>query len=157
MIIVGSQLIALPLTVPMSPLKRLSTSPVSYTHLDVYKRQELNNWISARQLLFSLGLAIFFACSTNFSLSISTFLSQDVYKRQVPQYLSLSDHPQFLLHLLAQKPVHQMCIRDRTDGVLTIQGNDPVSGITAVTVNGTTYTDLKDGMLRVQLLSLIHI
>ena len=38
-----------------------------------------------------------------------------------------------------------------TDGVLTIQGNDTVSGITAVTVNGTTYTDLKDGMLRVQL------
>ena len=38
-----------------------------------------------------------------------------------------------------------------TDGVLTIQGNDTVSGITAVTVNGTAYTDLKDGMLRVQL------
>ena len=38
-----------------------------------------------------------------------------------------------------------------TDGVLTIQGNDTVSGIAAVTVNGTTYTDLKDGMLRVQL------
>ena len=38
-----------------------------------------------------------------------------------------------------------------TDGVLTIQGNDTVSGISAVTVNGTTYTDLKDGMLRVQL------
>ena len=38
-----------------------------------------------------------------------------------------------------------------TDGVLTIQGNDTVSGITSVTVNGTTYTDLKDGMLRVQL------
>lgn len=35
--------------------------------------------------------------------------------------------------------------------MLTIQGNDTVSGITAVTVNGTTYTDLKDGMLRVQL------
>ena len=29
-----------------------------------------------------------------------------------------------------------------TDGVLTIQGNDAVSGISAVTVNGTTYTDL---------------
>lgn len=38
-----------------------------------------------------------------------------------------------------------------TDGVLTIQGNDTVSGIAAVTVNGTTYTDLTDGMLRVQL------
>lgn len=38
-----------------------------------------------------------------------------------------------------------------TDGVLTIQGNDTVSGIASVTVNGTTYTDLKDGMLRVQL------
>lgn len=38
-----------------------------------------------------------------------------------------------------------------TDGVLTIQGNDTISGITSVTVNGTTYTDLKDGMLRVQL------
>ena len=29
-----------------------------------------------------------------------------------------------------------------TDGVLTIQGNDTVSGISAVTVNGTTYTCL---------------
>ena len=29
-----------------------------------------------------------------------------------------------------------------TDGVLTIQGNDTVSGITSVTVNGTTYTCL---------------
>ena len=28
-----------------------------------------------------------------------------------------------------------------TDGVLTIQGNDTVSGIATVTVNGTTYTD----------------
>lgn len=38
-----------------------------------------------------------------------------------------------------------------TDGVLTIQGNDAVSGISAVTVNGTTYTDLTDGKLKVQL------
>ena len=38
-----------------------------------------------------------------------------------------------------------------TDGVLTIQGNDTVSGISAITVNGTTYTDMTDGKLRVQL------
>ena len=38
-----------------------------------------------------------------------------------------------------------------TDGVLTIQGNDAVSGISAVTVNGTTYTDLSDGKLKIQL------
>ncbi len=38
-----------------------------------------------------------------------------------------------------------------TDGVLTIQGNDAVSGISAVTVNGTTYTELSDGKLKVQL------
>lgn len=38
-----------------------------------------------------------------------------------------------------------------TDGVLIIQGNDTVSGISAITVNGTTYTDLTDGKLRVQL------
>ena len=38
-----------------------------------------------------------------------------------------------------------------TDGVLTIQGNDTVSGIAAITVNGTTYTELTDGMLKVQL------
>lgn len=38
-----------------------------------------------------------------------------------------------------------------TDGVLTIQGNDTVSGISAITVNGTTYTDLTDGKLRVQM------
>jgi len=38
-----------------------------------------------------------------------------------------------------------------TDGVLTIQGTDTVSGIAAITVNGTSYTDLTDGMLKVQL------
>lgn len=38
-----------------------------------------------------------------------------------------------------------------TDGVLTIQGKDSVSGISAVTVNGTSYTELEDGMLKVQL------
>ena len=38
-----------------------------------------------------------------------------------------------------------------TDGVLTIQGNDSVSGISAITVNGTTYTDLTDGKLKIQL------
>lgn len=38
-----------------------------------------------------------------------------------------------------------------TDGVLTIQGNDTVSGISAITVNGTSYTELSDGMLKIQL------
>ena len=38
-----------------------------------------------------------------------------------------------------------------TDGVLTIQGTDTISGIASVAVNGTSYTDLADGMLRVQL------
>lgn len=38
-----------------------------------------------------------------------------------------------------------------TDGVLTIQGNDTVSGISAITVNGTSYTELSNGMLKIQL------
>ena len=38
-----------------------------------------------------------------------------------------------------------------TDGILTIQGNDSVSGIASITVNGTVYSELKDGQLRVQL------
>lgn len=38
-----------------------------------------------------------------------------------------------------------------TDGILTIQGNDSVSGISAITVNGTTYTELQDGKLKIQL------
>lgn len=38
-----------------------------------------------------------------------------------------------------------------TDGVLTIQGTDTVSGIAAITVNGTSYTDLVDGLLKIQL------
>lgn len=38
-----------------------------------------------------------------------------------------------------------------TDGVLIIQGTDTVSGIAAITVNGTSYTDLADGLLKVQL------
>lgn len=38
-----------------------------------------------------------------------------------------------------------------TDGVLTIQGNDSNSGIASITVSGTTYTDLENGKLKVQL------
>lgn len=38
-----------------------------------------------------------------------------------------------------------------TDGVLTIQGTDTVSGIAAISVNGTSYTDLTNGMLKIQL------
>ena len=37
---------------------------------------ELYSWISDKQLFFSRGFAMFFACSTSFALSISTFLSQ---------------------------------------------------------------------------------
>jgi hypothetical protein len=38
-----------------------------------------------------------------------------------------------------------------TDGVLTIQGTDVNSEIASVTVNGTTYTDLENGKLKIQL------
>ena len=38
-----------------------------------------------------------------------------------------------------------------TDGVLTIQGKDTISGIAAITVNGTEYRDLTDGTLKIQL------
>ena len=38
-----------------------------------------------------------------------------------------------------------------TDGVLTIQGKDTISGIASVTVNGTEYRDLTDGTLKIQL------
>lgn len=38
-----------------------------------------------------------------------------------------------------------------TDGVLTIQGKDTISGIASVTVNGTEYRDLIDGTLKIQL------
>lgn len=38
-----------------------------------------------------------------------------------------------------------------TDGILTIQGSDSISGISAITVNGTVYSELDDGQLRVQL------
>ena len=38
-----------------------------------------------------------------------------------------------------------------TDGVLVIQGTDTVSGIAVITVNGASYTDLADGLLKVQL------
>jgi hypothetical protein len=38
-----------------------------------------------------------------------------------------------------------------SDGVLTIKGNDSVAGIASITVNGTTYTELTDGTLKVQL------
>lgn len=38
-----------------------------------------------------------------------------------------------------------------TDGVLTIQGKDTISGIATITVNGTEYSDLTDGTLKIQL------
>ena len=38
-----------------------------------------------------------------------------------------------------------------TDGVLTIQGKDTISGIAAITVNGTEYRYLTDGTLKIQL------
>lgn len=38
-----------------------------------------------------------------------------------------------------------------TDGVLSIQGTDTISGIKTITVNGAEYTDLKDGQLKIQL------
>lgn len=38
-----------------------------------------------------------------------------------------------------------------TDGVLTIQGKDTISGIALITVNGTEYRDLTDGTLKIQL------
>lgn len=38
-----------------------------------------------------------------------------------------------------------------TDGVLTIQGKDTISGIASITVNGTEYRDLTDGTLKIQL------
>ena len=38
-----------------------------------------------------------------------------------------------------------------TDGVLTIQGTDTISGIKTITVNGTDYSDLTDGTLKIQL------
>lgn len=38
-----------------------------------------------------------------------------------------------------------------TDGVLTIQGKDTISGIASIMVNGTEYRDLTDGTLKIQL------
>lgn len=38
-----------------------------------------------------------------------------------------------------------------TDGVLTIQGKNTISGIASITVNGTEYRDLTDGTLKIQL------
>lgn len=38
-----------------------------------------------------------------------------------------------------------------TDGVLTIQGQDTFSGISKITVNGAEYTELKDGILVIQM------
>lgn len=38
-----------------------------------------------------------------------------------------------------------------TDGILTIQGQDAFSGISKITVNGAEYSDLKDGMLVIQM------
>ncbi len=42
-------------------------------------------------------------------------------------------------------------IASLSDGILTIQASDTVSGIASITVNGTEYTDLSEGQLKIQL------
>ena len=42
-------------------------------------------------------------------------------------------------------------IASLSEGVLSIQASDTVSGIASITVNGTEYTDLSEGQLKIQL------
>lgn len=80
--------------------------------------------------------------------SVSIKGNETVYVRVTDQNGTVYEQNRSIRCYDIEKPTLSASL---TDGILTIQGNDSVSGISAVTVNGTTYTDLQDGKLKIQL------
>ena len=82
------------------------------------------------------------------SKSVTIKGNETVYVRVTDQNGTVYEQNRSIRCYDTEKPTLSASL---TDGILTIQGNDSVSGISAITVNGTTYTELQDGKLKIQL------
>ena len=82
------------------------------------------------------------------SHSISIDKNETVYVRATDSEGNVYEQNRSIKCYDSEKPTLAASL---TDGVLTIQGKDTISGIAAITVNGTEYRDLTDGTLKIQL------
>lgn len=82
------------------------------------------------------------------SHSISIDKNETVYVRATDSEGNVYEQNRSIKCYDSEKPTLAASL---TDGVLTIQGKDTISGIASVTVNGTEYRDLTDGTLKIQL------
>ncbi len=80
--------------------------------------------------------------------SISISGNQTVYVRVTDSEGNMYEQNRSIKCYDSEKPTLSAAL---TDGILMIQGNDSVSGIASITVNGTVYSELDNGQLRVQL------
>ena len=86
--------------------------PVSYTHLDVYKRQDHDSIVIALPYFvkaFEKGICFFAYHFNNFA--INSVVEQDVYKRQVP-------HP----HILGRNLIEDISFKVRAGQVVGLAG-----------------------------------
>ena len=82
------------------------------------------------------------------SHSISISKNETVYVRVTDSEGSIYEQNRSIKCYDSEKPTLAASL---TDGVLTIQGKDTISGIATITVNGTEYRDLTEGTLKIQL------
>lgn len=82
------------------------------------------------------------------SHSISIDKNETVYVRATDSEGNVYEQNRSIKCYDSEKPTLAASL---TDGVLTIQGKDTISGIASITVNGTEYRDLTDGTLKIQL------
>lgn len=80
--------------------------------------------------------------------SISIDKNETVYVRATDSEGNVYEQNRSIKCYDSEKPTLAASL---TDGVLTIQGKDTISGIASITVNGTEYRDLTDGTLKIQL------
>ena len=82
------------------------------------------------------------------SHSISISKNETVYVRATDSEGATYEQNRSIKCYDSEKPTLAASL---TDGVLTIQGKDTISGIASITVNGTEYRDLTEGTLKIQL------
>ena len=82
------------------------------------------------------------------SHSISIDKNETVYVRATDSEGNVYEQNRSIKCYDSEKPTLAASL---TDGVLTIQGKDTISGIASIMVNGTEYRDLTDGTLKIQL------
>ena len=82
------------------------------------------------------------------SYSISISKNETVYVRATDSEGTIYEQNRSIKCYDSEKPTLTASL---TDGVLTIQGKDTISGIASITINGNEYRDLKDDTLKIQL------